>query len=145
MRLSPRQEQSQRYWAAFFLELDHLSNEIEIPNIYASHYRDFHTGITGCFLRASQRVRPPAIGAAFVMRGSAEDHFHSLKAQQVKIESELGENLYFYEVESEKHIDLHLKDCDVTDETDWSDQHQWLATKFEKLVEVFRPRIEKRI
>ena len=145
MFLSPRQEQSQRYWAAFFPELDHLSDAIKIPTIYASHYRDFHTGIPGCFLRASQRVRPPAIGAAFVMIGSAQSHFHSLKAEQVAIENELGENLYWYGVTTETQGYVGLKECDVTDETDWSDQHQWLATKFEKFVEVFRPRIEKRM
>ncbi len=145
MFLSPRQEQSQRYWAALFPELDPLSDAIKIPNIYTSHYRDFQlTGITGCFLRASQRVRPPAIAAAFVMKGSAQSHFHSLKAEQVAIENELGEKLYWYEgITTETQGYVGLKACDVSDETDWSDQHQWLATKFEKFVEVFRPRIEK--
>ena len=141
MFLSPRQEQCQRYWAALFPELDPLSDAIKIPNIYASHYRDFQlTGITGCFLRASQRVRPPVVGAAFVMRGSAQIYLHSLQAEQVAIENELGEKLYWYEgITTETQGYVGLKACDVSDETDWSDQHQWFVTKFEKFVEVFRP------
>jgi len=60
------------------------------------------------------------------------------------IESELGENLYWYEgVTTETQGYVGLKECDVSDETDWADQHQWFATKFEKLVEVFRPRTER--
>ncbi|MDE0326928.1 MAG: DUF4268 domain-containing protein [Candidatus Poribacteria bacterium] len=141
------QKQNEQYWAAFFQELpsdDELG--LKIPNIYDSHYRDFHMRITGCYIRASQRVNPPAIGAAFVMKGFAQGYFHSLKEQQVAIENELGEKLYWYEaIKSETQGYIKLKYCDVTDKTDWSDQHQWLGTKVEKLVEVFRPRIEKLI
>ena len=82
----------------FFEELpsdDELG--LKIPNIYDSHYRDFHMGITGCYIRLSQRVNPQGIGAAFVMKGSAQDCFHSLKKQQVAIENELGERLYWSE------------------------------------------------
>ena len=44
---------------------------------------------------------------------------------------------------SEKRIAFRRADVDVTDETDWSNQHEGLASKFEKLNEVFRPRIER--
>ncbi|MXV82918.1 DUF4268 domain-containing protein [Candidatus Poribacteria bacterium] len=78
------------------------------------------------------------------MKGSAQDYFHSFKEQHVVIENELGEKLYWDEmsVKSETQIRIQLKYCDVTDKTDWWDQHQWLVTKVKKLVEVFRPRIE---
>lgn len=103
-------------------------------------------GIKGCYIRVSQRVRPPAIHTAFVLKGFAEDYLHSLKEQQVAIENELGERLYWYEgIHGETQLYVALKDCDVTDKTDWSDQHQWLVRKVEKLVEVFRPRMEKLI
>ena len=141
-----RQKRNEQYWAAFFEELPSDKLGLKIPNIYDSHYRDFHMGITGCYIRVSQRFRPPGIAAAFVMKGSAQDFFHSLIEQQTEIEDELGEKCYCYEViQGEKQIYVKLKYCDVTDETDWSDQHQWLAMKLEKLVEVFRPRVEKLI
>ncbi len=137
------QKQNEQYWAAFFQEVPSDQLGLKIPSIYDSHYRDFHMGITGCYIRAIQRVRPPTIRAAFVMKGSAQDFFDSLIKQQTEIENELGEKFYCWIQAAEKQIYVELKDCDVTDRTDWSDQHQWLAMKFEKLVKVFRPRIEK--
>ena len=137
------QKQNEQYWAAFFEALPSDKLGLKIPSIYDSHYRDFHMGITGCYIRCSQRVRPPAIAAAFVMKGAAQDFFHSLIKQQTEIENELGEKFYRYEgIQGEIQIYVALKYCDVTDKTDWSDQHQWLAMNLEKLVEVFRPRIE---
>ena len=67
----------------------------------------------------------------------------SLEAQKAKIEDECGERLSWYPVEGEKRIAFRRADVDVTDETDWPNQHEWLASKFEKLNEVFRPRIER--
>ena len=140
------QKQNEQYWAAFFEELPSDEWGLKIPNIYDSHYRDFHMRITGCYIRVSQRVNPRGISAAFVMKGSAQDYFHSLKEQQVAIENELGEKLYWYEkISGETQGYIELKYCDVTDKTDWSDQHQWLAMKLKKIVEVFLPRIEKLI
>ena len=141
-----RQKRNEQYWAAFFEALPSDQLGLKIPSIYDSHYRDFHMGITGCYIRVSQRVRPAGIAAAFVMIGSAQDFFHSLIEQQTAIENELGEKFGCHEsVQGEKQLYVALKSCDVTDKTDWSDQHQWLAMKLEKLVEVFRPRIEKLI
>ncbi len=140
------QKRNEQYWAAFFeaLPLDQLG--LKIPSIYDSHARDLHMGITGCYIRVSQRVRPSGISAAFVMKGSAQDFFHSLIEQQTEIENELGEKFGCHEeIQGETQLYVALKDCDVTDETDWPDQHQWFAMKLEKLVEVFRPRIEKLI
>ena len=140
------QKQNKQYWAAFFEGLSSDKLGLKTPSVYDSHYRDFHMRITGCYIRVSQRVNPPGICAAFVMTGSAQDYLHSLKEQQVAIENELGERLYWYEgIKGEKQGHIELKYCDVTDKTDWSDQHQWLAMKLEKLVEVFRPRVEKLI
>lgn len=144
MNLSSIKNQRERYWAAFFEKLPSDNLELKVPRVYDSHYRDFHMGITGCYIRASRRVKPPSIYASFVMKGSSQDFFHSLIKQQSEIEKYLGEEIYLHEdIQNEKQIYLGLEYCDVTDETDWSDQHQWLVTKFENLIEVFRPRIEK--
>ena len=140
------QKRNEQYWAAFFEALPSDQLGLKIPSIYDSHYRDLHMGITGCYIRVSQRVRPAGIATAFIMKGSAQDFLHSLIKQQTEIENELGEKIGCSEsVHGEKQLYVELKCCDVTDETDWSDQHQWLAMKLEKLVEVFRPRIEKLI
>ena len=93
-------------------------------------------------MRATQRVKE-GLGAAFIMRGSnASDVFEDLEKQKTEIEDECGECLSWYPMESEKRIAFIKKDVDPTDETDWPNQHEWLANKFEKLNEVFRSRIE---
>ena len=80
----------------------------------------------------------------FVMRGSdAEIYFQALEEQKAEIHNDCGECLEWYGVDSEKRIAFIKADADPTDETDWPDQHEWLASKFEKLIEVFRPRIER--
>ncbi len=137
------QKQNEQYWGAFFEEFPCEELGLKRPSIYDLHYRDIHMNITGCYIRVSQRVDPAGICAAFVMKGSAQDYFHSLIEQQAAIENELGENFYCYEkIRGETQLHVKLKDCDVTDKTDWPRQHEWLAMKGENLVEVFRPRIE---
>ena len=95
-------------------------------------------------LRAAQRVRPPVIDAGFILKGrDATTYFEALKEQQAEIHSECGEPLLWEaHRKSEKCIVFLKRDTDVRDEKDWPRQHEWLVTKFEKLNEVFRPRIE---
>ena len=64
-----------------------------------------------------------------------------LQEQQAEIENEYGESLSWYAVKKENCVNVATMDVDVTDETDWPNQHKWLATKLKKLVEVFHPRI----
>ena len=143
--MTPRQRQSIRYWKEL---CDHLKSRgselrpLEPMESDYKHYRDFPIGIPGFSVRAGQRLKE-GIDAAFIIRGpNASDVFETLGEQKAKIEDECGEPLSWYPVESEKRIAFLKKDVDVTDETDWPDQHEWLASKFEKLIEVFRPRIE---
>ena len=77
------------------------------------------------------------------MKGRARTYFHSLEEQREEIESQFGESLeWFAEWETEKHVALR-KEADPKDENDWPRQHEWMATKLEKLNEVFRPRLER--
>lgn len=141
-----REEQSVKYWTEFCVHLHQRGGlQFRLPSLIARkrHFIDFPMGTYT--LRASQRVRPPMIAAAFILKGSdATTYFDALEEQQAKIHSECGGPLSWYaEVASEKRIAFLKWDTDVTDETDWSDQHEWIVSKFEKLNEVFRPRIER--
>ena len=78
------------------------------------------------------------------MRGSnAITFFDALMEQQAEIEEEFGESLKWWgEVHrGEQRLGIKKADVDPADETDWPNQHEWLATKLEKFNEVFRPRI----
>ena len=151
-KLSPRQEQNIRYWTEFCDYLSQLGSQLQSQTSKERHFIDFRIGIR-CFLRARQVIKaqcresyrngPTAITVGFIMKGRARTYFHSLEEQREEIESQFGESLeWFAEWETEKHVTLR-KEADPRDENDWPRQHEWLATKLEKLNEVFRPRIER--
>ena len=144
--MSKRETQSVKYWTEF---CNHLQQEgllgFRLPSLTArkSPRINFPQGLYT--LRASQRVKPPMIAAAVILTGSdATTYFEALKEEKEVIHSECGGSLSWYaEAASEKRIAFLKWDTDVTDETDWSDQHEWLISKLEKLNNVFRPRIER--
>lgn len=141
-----REEQSVKYWTEFCIHL-HQRGDLQFrfpsPIARKRHFIDFPMGMYT--LRASQKVRPPVIGAAFILKGNdATTYFNALVEQQEEIHSECGRSLSWYaEAASEKRIAFLKWDIDVKDETDWSDQHEWIISKFEKLIEVFHSRIER--
>ena len=71
-------------------------------------------------------------------------HFHLLREQQAEIENEFSEPLEWEEKPKgiEKWISLSKSDTDPANETDWPNQHEWLASKLELFDKVFRPRIK---
>ena len=150
MMFERREEQSVKYWTEF---CNHLQQEgllrfrlpNPLPSLTARKSPRINFPQGTYILRASQRVRPPVIADAVILTGrDAATYFQALEAQQAKIHSECGEPLSWYaEAASEKRIAFLKWDTDVRDETDWSDQYEWLISKLGKLDEVFRPRIEK--
>ena len=141
-----------RYWTEFCDYLRRQGSQLQSRTSTERHYIDFRIGV-GCFLRARQVIKaqrresyrngPTAITVGFIMKGRARTYFHVLKEQQREIEEEFGESLdFFAEWETERHIALR-KEADPGDENDWPRQHEWMATKLEKLNEVFRPRIQE--
>ena len=98
-------------------------------------------------MRARQVIKskygPTAITVGIILKGRAQTYFHSLEEQKEEIKSQFGEPLeWFAGYKTEKHVALRTE-ADPGDENDWPRQHEWLATKLEKLNEVFRPRIER--
>lgn len=145
--LTPRERRNERYWTQFCAYLRQRGSQLQSQTSKERHFINFRMGIPGCSLRARQvigsKYGPTAITVGVIMKGRARTYFHLLKVQQVEIEKEFGKPLeWFAEWEPEKHVALR-KEADPRDENDWPRQHEWLATKLEKLNEVFRPRIER--
>ena len=139
-----RETQSRRFWTELCGHLRQRGSQLHPLEPIVSdykHYRDFQIGIPGFAVRASQRIKK-GLGAAFIMRGAnASTYFDALLEQQAEIHKECGESLSWYPTLSEKRVAFIKQDIDVTDATDWPNQHAWLASKLEKLNEVFLPRI----
>lgn len=148
---TPRERQSRRFWAGLCDYLRQRGSQLESLESMASdykHYRDFRICISGCAVRARQQVRAggprggKGLSAAFILRGrNATAEFQLLREQQIDIENECDESLSWDVLLSENQVNFINMEVDVTNETDWCNQYEWLATKLEKLVEVFRPRI----
>lgn len=140
-----REEQSVKYWTEFCIHLRQRGSlQFRFPSPIARrrHFIDFPMRMYT--LRAAQRVRPPAIRAAFILKGKdATAFFNALEEQQAEIHSECGVRLLWQVWNAETSIAFEKYDIDVRDETDWTNQHEWIASKLDKLNAVFRPRIER--
>ena len=144
--MSERQKQNIRFWTDFCSYLRQRGSQLHPLESMKSdykHYRDFQIGIHYFSVRAGQRVKK-GLSAAFIIRGrDATTYFRALMEQSEEIHKECGEPLSWYSVASEKRIAFIKADADPTNEKDWSRQHEWIAGKFETLIQVFLPRIEK--
>lgn len=139
------QEQNIRYWTDFCDYLRQRGSQLQPQISREKYYIDFRIGIPGYSLRTMKVINPrdghpPGIRVRFVMSGRAGTSFHELREQQKEIEEEFGEPLEWRAREKEKLVTLR-KEADPCDQNDWPNQHTWLASKLEKLNEVFRPRI----
>ena len=84
------------------------------------------------------------IGVRLYLSGpNAAEHFHMLVVQREIIEREFGEPLEWLESFGRNPCGVTLRkdNTDPTDETDWSNQFEWLRLNLEKLDEIFRPRV----
>lgn len=142
---SPINAMKLRYWSA----LNSVLQEKEGPVKGLSEPRKLASmrySIDGsnCWLRARMQRTGRRICAELYLRGNtAKPFFHLLRQQQEAVEEELG-----YPLEWEEKIDLSystiaIYQCDVNpdDETNWPQQHDWLAEHLNQLHRVFRQRI----
>lgn len=144
--LSPKEKQYMRYWTQFCDHLSQQGSQLRSGRALTSHYIDFKIdGIPRCYIRARRTIKPNEITVAFVMSGPAKVYFPSLAERKTEIESEFGGRLRWWHLEerTESHIYLRREYLDPLGEADWHQEHEWMATKLEKLDEVFRPRIKK--
>ena len=143
--MTDREKQNVRYWNDFSDELKARGSQLQFPTYRRNHYIEFTIEKKcGVMVRQVIKPRPGELSVVFYMRGpNAITFFEALKEQQAEIDKEFGESLGWWgEVHrGEQRLGLIKSDINPADETDWPNQHEWLATKLEKLIEVFRPRI----
>lgn len=144
--LSERQLRNIKFWTALRKYMDHKNNALKFPKPGPSNYLDFSMG------RAHFNMQPylvaTEIGIRLYVGGkdakNATAYFHLLKEQQEEIQNEFDEPLEWNEQAGPiaKRISLRKGDTAPTDEADWSNQHEWFASKLELFDKVFRPRIK---
>ena len=145
--MTDREKQNVRYWNDFCDELKSRGSQFQFqfPTYREAHYIKFRIEKKcGVMVRQVIKPKPGELSVVFYIQGSnAITFFDALKEQQAEIEKEFGESLEWWgNIRSgEQRLGLIKVDVNPADETDWPNQHEWLATKLEKVNEVFRPRI----
>lgn len=138
-------QQQKKFWTALRDYMVQKDSPIKWQT--PGHWRDqtFSIGRTNFGLFTRRNPKDRFIATALFMGGvDAKKHFDLLKKHQQEIEREFGEPLEWEKrIENkESRISLHKRGTDPTDEADWSNQHEWFASKLELFDKVFRPRIK---
>ena len=111
--------------------------ELEAQEIYVG---DFRADIL-CRNTEWRNQRDGLCCTELYMTGkNASAHFYLLKEEREEIESEFGESLVWQE--KIKNVVVSQGFDNLKDESDWPNQHKWLADNLEKLDKVFRPRVK---
>ena len=135
-----------KFWTELYDYMQQEGIQLQIRKIGTGHLVAFEIGRRTFCLEVWVYKRYQEIGVRLRMSGrDGPAHFHLLKRQSEEIAKELGETPKWRKYPRPDRnlniIYLDKSNVDVTDGTDWPNQHAWLASKLEKFNEVFRPRI----
>ena len=138
---SPARLQRKKFWAQFRNYISQRGSQLQPRERKSTRYIVFDIGRQSFAMSAWISQQRRGLGTELYMTGkNAPAHFHLLKEQQGEIEDEFGDSLKWQE--EHHNVALWLNAVNLTDESDWPNQHKWLADNLEKLDEVFRPRVK---
>ncbi len=97
-------------------------------------------GLGACMTIAKRQVR----AELYISGDAAKANFHSLRVHAADIEQELGHPLEWEELPTRRdsRVAVYLNDLDLTVETDWPRQHEWLATKLNGMHRALAQRVK---
>ena len=143
--ISEKDKQHKKFWTVLRDYMREKDSQLRFPKPSREHFLKFSIGSSNFSLQPYFRTRDKAIGITLYVKGeNATAHFHLLKEQQAEIENEFGEPLEWEETPKNKSHKIYLRKEETAplDESDWPNQHEWLASRLELFYEVFLPRIE---
>ena len=112
----------------------------------AQHWMTWNIGNSGFNLTTVIGVRDRFLRLElYIERKPAEVFLGQLQQISKEIENELGFELVWGDQGAQtqsKRISYYYRDVDVDDESDWDNQHRWLADHLIKFRDVFKPRIQ---
>ena len=139
--LSPARLQRKKFWAQFRNYISQRGSQLQPRERKSTRYLVFDIGRQSFAMSAWRNQRDKLCLIELYMTGkNASAHFYLLKEEREEIESEFGESLVWQE--KYKNVVVSQSFDNLTDESDWPNQHKWLADNLEKFNEVFRPRVK---
>ena len=143
--LSETELQKEKFWTDLRDYMSQEGSQLRYPKPGPWNYLIFSIGRSDFTMEPRISRQKAEIGIRMRMTGqNAIAHYHLLKEQQAEIESEFGEPLDWQALPGRKsnRISLSKGGIDPENETDWPNQHEWLASKLELFDKVFRSRIK---
>ena len=141
--------QLERFWGEWSDYMAQIGKPLKYPQAGPWRHLNFDPKRYGSefHIDAYRSDEKKEIGFNLYIGGeNAMASFHLLKEQQEEIEREFAEPLEWDEGSQHKGPGIFLRktNIDLTDETDWANQHEWFASKLELLDKVFGPRLKAR-
>ena len=143
MLISETEQRYRRFWEEFVEYLRINRNSLSPPSPRGENHMNFSRG-SSLHIAAVLSVQRGDIGIRLRMKGeNAREHFDRLKELKEEIEKEVGERLEWDELPHTESSTIFLRKegTDPANETDWHNQHEWLASKLEMFDRVFPKRI----
>ena len=139
--------QLERFWMQWSDYMIQIGKPLKYPEPGPWRYRNFDPERYGSefHIDAYRLNEKKEIGFRLYIGGqNAIAYFHLLKEQQEEIEREFAEPLEWGEGSEYESPGIFLRkmNIDLTDETDWPNQHEWFASKLELFDKAFGPRLK---
>lgn len=150
---SPTKETQLRYWTAFREVLHSAEGPATPTKALPQHWMNVSIGRTGFRLAAGTNSRHSWIRAELYLDdghlqkgaglGGANAYFRALEQSREAIERELDLSVNWEDLPDSGSCRVAIyRNCDPTDESDWPEQHEWLADRLNRLHQVLAPRIK---
>ena len=139
--VSPARLKRKKFWVQFRDYISQRGSQLQPRERKSTRYLIFDIGRQSFAMSAWRKQREGFCCIELYMTGkNASAHFYLLKEEREEIESEFGESLIWQEKIPNVVVQQGFEN--LTDESDWSNQHKWLADNLEKLDKIFRPRVK---
>ena len=139
--VSPARLQRKKFWAQFRDYISQRGSQLQPRERKSTRYMVFDIGRQSFAMSAWRNQRERLCCIELYMTGkNASTHFYLLTEERKEIEREFGESLVWQE--KIPNVVVSQSFNNLTDESDWPNQHEWLADNLENFDKVFRPRVE---
>lgn len=133
------------YWQAFKTYIDNSGSKIKCQKPQPQHWTSFSIGRSDFHMSAVVSVRDNFLRVEFLMNGpNSKSNFQTLKtAYENDSYTEIDANVIWDELPDKIVSWVYLKkDVDVSKNSDWKNQHEWLRINIEKFDKFFRNKIK---
>ena len=138
-------ESGQRYidfWNRFGARISENKSSLRIPKPNTDYWKNYSIGRSEFAVAPMILARDAWIGIQLTMYGDqAKQLYAAILAQKDMIELAIGEPLVWRELPNHKESQIRLvrKDLDPKDKARWTEICDWLISRTEKFLNVFRP------